>query len=219
MISYVWTGLMVLACVTAVCLGRTDELSAAVTDGAANAVTLCITMIGILGLWSGVMELMERAGITQGIAKRLMPILSKLFPSANRKAKKNIASNITANLLGLSNAATPFGLQAAEEMYRTLGDSDELLRFLVLNTTSIQLIPTSIAAVRAMLGAQNPFDIMAAVWGASILSVAAGLLAATVLAKLGCWGGKDDGDIDSDNHRTDGHRCSDSGHRCVWDIS
>ncbi|MDO5547836.1 MAG: nucleoside recognition domain-containing protein [Eubacteriales bacterium] len=188
MISYVWTGLILIACVTAVCLGRTEELSVAVTDGAANAVTLCLTMIGLLGLWSGVMELMEQAGITQKIARLLLPVLSKLFPSANHRAKNDIASNITANLLGLSNAATPFGLKAAEEMYQTMGDSDELLRFLVLNTTSIQLIPTTVAAVRAMLGAQNPFDIMPAIWGASALSVATGLLAAAILAKISRWG-------------------------------
>lgn len=184
MISYVWTGLMVIACVTAVCQGRTEALAAAVTDGAADAVTLCLTMIGLLGLWSGVMELMEQAGMTRGITKLMMPVLSGLFPSANHSAKQYIASNITANLLGLSNAATPFGLKAAEEIHRTQGDSDELLRFLVLNTTSIQLIPTTVAAVRAALGAKNPFDIMPAVWGASAVSVAAGLLSSVLLSKV-----------------------------------
>lgn len=188
MISYVWTGLMVIACVTAACQGRTEALAAAVTDGAADAVTLCLTMIGLLGLWSGVMELMEQAGITRGITKLLMPVLSALFPSSNRKAKQYIASNITANLLGLSNAATPFGLKAAEEMYQSQGESDELLRFFVLNTTSIQLIPTTVAAVRAALGAHNPFDIMPAIWGASAVSVAAGLLASVLFAKVMRWG-------------------------------
>lgn len=188
MISYVWTGLMVIACVTAVCQGRTEALAAAVADGTADAVNLCLTMIGLLGLWSGVMELMEQAGITRGITKLLMPVLSGLFPSANHKAKQNIASNMTANLLGLSNAATPFGLKAAEEMIQTQGESDELLRFLVLNTTSIQVIPTTVAAVRAALGAKNPFDIMPAVWGASVVSVAAGLLSSVLLSKVVCWG-------------------------------
>ena len=98
MISYVWTGLMVIACVTAVCQGRREALAAAVTDGAADAVTLCLTMIGLLGLWSGVMELMEQAGMTRGITKLMMPVLSGLFPSANHSAKQYISSNITANL-------------------------------------------------------------------------------------------------------------------------
>ena len=185
MISYVWIALMFLACVTAVCLGRTNELSAAVTDGAATAVSLSLTMVGILGFWSGIMELMEQAGVTKKIANLLFPILSRLFPSTNQKA--DMASNLTANLLGLSNAATPFGLKAAEEMLRTTGESDDLLRFLVLNTTSIQLVPTTVAAVRAMLGAPNPFDIMPAVWAASSLSVAAGLLASVLLAKAYNW--------------------------------
>lgn len=177
MLSYVWVGLLLLSCVTACLLGRTSELAQAVTEGAGDAVSLCITMVAIIGLWSGVMELMEQAGITRRIAALLRPILRQLFPSADETAQQYISANITANLLGLSNAATPFGLQAAERMAQTTGESDDLLRFLVLNTTSLQLIPTTVAAVRAALGSQTPFDIMPAVWGASVFSVLTGLAA------------------------------------------
>ena len=187
MLSYVWTGLLLLSCITACLLGRTNELATAVTDGAGNAVSLCLTMIGLLGVWSGVMEVMERAGIVRRIAVLLHPLLKRLFPTTDTQAIQYISTNVTANLLGLSNAATPFGLKAAERMYQTKGASDELLRFLVLNTTSIQLVPTTVAAVRAMLGAENPFDIMPAVWGASVVSVAVGLTAAYLLSKLGYW--------------------------------
>ena len=188
MLSYVWTGLLLLSCITACLLGRTNELATAVTDGAGNAVSLCLTMIGLLGIWSGVMELMEQAGIARRIAVLLNPLLKRLFPTTDAQAIQYISTNVTANLLGLSNAATPFGLKAAERMYQTKGASDELLRFLVLNTTSIQLVPTTVAAVRAMLGAENPFDIMPAVWGASIVSVAVGLTAAYAFSKISRWG-------------------------------
>lgn len=184
MLSYVWVGLLLLSCVTACLLGRTSELAQAVTEGAGDAVSLCITMIAVIGLWSGVMELMEQTGITRGIAALLRPLLRRLFPSADAKAQQYISANVTANLLGLSNAATPFGLQAAERMVQTTGETNDLLRFLVLNTTSLQLIPTTVAAVRAALGSQTPFDIMPAVWGASVFSVLVGLAASYLLSAL-----------------------------------
>ncbi len=184
MLSYVWTGLLLFSCVSACLLGRTSELAQAVTEGAGDAVRLCVTMVAVIGLWSGVMELMEQAGITRYISVLLRPLLRRLFPSADAKAQQYISANVTANLLGLSNAATPFGLQAAERMLQTTGTSHDLLRFLVLNTTSLQLIPTTVAAVRAALGSQTPFDIMPAVWGASAVSVLTGLAASFVFSAL-----------------------------------
>lgn len=117
----------------------------------------------------------------------LCPVLKRLFQRAARddKTMERIAANVTANLLGLSNAATPIGLQAADrlyELYGRRGMPDEVLQFIILNTTSIQLIPTTVAAVRASLGAAQPFDIMPAVWGASIFSVITGLTAAKLFA-------------------------------------
>lgn len=185
MISYIWTGLLVLACVTSCFLGRGNELAAAVTDGAGDAVTLCLTMVGLLGLWSGMMELMEQCGIEKQIANALHPVIRRLFPKADQQARQAISANLTANLLGLSNAATPFGLKAAQRLHQTEGAENNLLRFLVLNTTSIQLVPTTVAAVRASMGAENPFDIMPAIWCASIVSVAAGLMASVLFERIG----------------------------------
>lgn len=190
MMNYLWVGLMVLACCTACLTGRTAELSAAVTDGAQQAITLGISMAGIMGLWSGVMELMRQSGLCEKIASVLRPIVSPLFRRArgDKQTMEGISANITANLLGLSNAATPIGLQAAErlyELYDKKGTPDEVLTFVILNTTSIQLIPTTVAAVRASFGAQQPFDVMPAVWGASVASVAAGLMAAKWFAWIG----------------------------------
>lgn len=190
MMNYLWVGLMVLACITACMTGRTAELSAAVTDGAGQAVTLCLSIAGIMGFWSGVMELMQRSGLCEKITSVLRHPLSLLFHRAARDQEtiEHIAANVTANFLGLSNAATPIGLQAADRLYGLYGREgtpDEVLTFVILNTTSIQLIPTTVAAVRASLGASQPFDIMPAVWGASIFSVAAGLTAAKLFARMG----------------------------------
>ena len=190
MMNYLWVSLMALACITACVTGRTAEVSAAVTGGAEQAVTLCRSIAGLMGLWSGVMELMQQSGLCEKITSVLRRPLSLLFcrASRDRETMECIAANVTANLLGLSNAATPIGLRAADRLYGLYGrrgTPDEVLTFVVLNTTSIQLIPTTVAAVRASLGAQQPFDIMPAVWGASICSVAAGLAAARLLAHLG----------------------------------
>lgn len=191
MMNYLWVGLIVLACITACLTGRTAELSAAVTDGAGQAVTLCLSLAGLMGLWTGVLELMQQSGLCEKITFLLRPMLSLLFrrAAADKQAIERIAANVTANLLGLSNAATPIGLQAADRLYglyQREGTPDEVLTFVILNTTSIQLIPTTVAAVRASLGAPQPFDIMPAVWGASICSVVVGLTTAKLFAALSC---------------------------------
>lgn len=186
--------MLLLACLTAVAIGRTEAVTAAVTQGAQQAITLCLTLAGIMGLWSGVMELMQESGLCGRIAQRMHFVLAKLFPEAkhDREAMEQIAANVTANLLGLSNAATPIGLRAADRLYalhNRQGEPDEILRFVILNTTSIQLIPTTIAAVRASLGASRPFEILPCVWIASACSAAAGLGAAFLFARM-TGGGK-----------------------------
>lgn len=189
MMNYLWVGMVLMACVTACLTGRTAELAAAVTDGAGQAVTLCLSLAGIMGLWSGILELMQQSGLCKRITAVLCPVLKLLFRRAAKddRTMERIAANVTANLLGLSNAATPIGLQAADRLYQLYdrkGAPDEVLQFIILNTTSIQLIPTTVAAVRASLGAAQPFDIMPAVWGASIFSVLTGMTAAKLFARF-----------------------------------
>lgn len=189
MMNYLWVGMVLMACVTACVTGRTAELATAVTDGAGQAVTLCLSLAGIMGLWSGVLELMQQSGLCKKMTTLLCPLLKRLFRRAasDEITMERIAANVTANLLGLSNAATPIGLQAADQLYQLYdrkGTPDEVLRFIILNTTSIQLVPTTVAAVRASLGAAQPFDIMPAVWGASIFSVITGLAAAMLFARV-----------------------------------
>lgn len=165
--------------------GTMDAVSAAALTGANDAVTLSIGLLGVICLWSGVLEVMEQSGLSQKLAALFRPFLKKLFPDAARDpvALSAISANISANLLGIGNAATPLGIQASKRLARNCGGtaSDSLCRFIVLNTASIQLIPATVAGVRAACGAAVPFDILPAVWFSSVLSVSAGLLAARIL--------------------------------------
>lgn len=184
----IWTGMTVVSLVCAVVLGNGQALAAAALEGAAAAVQLCLNMAGILCLWMGVMEVMRRAGLAEKLARLLHPILRRLFPdfSKDRGVMDTIAANVSANLLGLGNAATPLGLEAARRMsVRTPGVAgDSLCMLVVCNTASIQLIPTTVAAVRMAAGCTTPFDILPAVWVTSLLSVLTGILAARTLARV-----------------------------------
>ena len=155
-------------------------------EGAGQAVSFCLSIAGGICLWSGVMEVMERCGASRLLSKLLRPLLCRLFPrSAGEEAIFTaLSENVSANLLGLGNAATPAGIRAAQGMARLRDAGDELCLLVVVNTASIQLLPTTIAAVRASLGAASAFDIIPAVWISSALSVCAGLLAAAVMRRV-----------------------------------
>ena len=186
--AIVW-GVMVLASVVcAVAGGRMAQVSAAALEGARAAVELCISLAGVLCLWSGFMELLKQCGLERKLAALFRPLMRRLLPQASRDAETMaaVSGNLSANLLGLGNAATPLGLRAARRM--ALGAegraTDELCRLVVLNTASVQLLPTTVAAVRAGCGSAAPFDILPAVWVSSILSVSVGLLAARLLERV-----------------------------------
>lgn len=185
----VWTGMVLLSLVFGILTGNLDAVANAALEGARSAIDLSISMAGILCLWSGVMEVMNVCGLSAGLAKAFRPILRRLLPNACRDEETlaAVSANVSANLLGLGNAATPLGIRAARRMARGCGGvaSDELCLLVVLNTASIQLLPATIASVRAAAGCKTPFDILPAVWLSSALSVAAGLLAARLLS---LWG-------------------------------
>ena len=186
--TVIWTGMTTLSLVCALALGNQGLLANAALEGAASAVQLAISMAGMLCLWMGVMEVMKRAGLAPGLARALRPVLGRLFPdfARDRGTMDTIAANVSANLLGLGNAATPLGMEAARRMSRrspgVAGDS--LCMLVVCNTASIQLLPTTVAAVRAGAGCARPFDILPAVWLASALSVTAGILAAKFFSRV-----------------------------------
>ena len=186
--TVIWTGMTVLSLFCALALGRTGALAPAALEGAASGVSLAVSLAGPLCLWMGIMEVMRRAGLADKLARLLRPLLSRLYPdfAGDREVMDPIAANVSANLLGLGSAATPLGLEAARRMSRrTPGVAgDSLCTLVVCNTASIQLIPTTVAAVRMAAGSAAPFDILPAVWVTSLCSVSAGLLAARLLARL-----------------------------------
>ena len=184
--ALVYVGALVLSLLCAAAGGRLGGLTAAMLDGAGEGITLALRLAGPICLWCGLSKVMEATGATARLAGLLTPALSRLFPRArsDRETREALSGNVAANLLGLGSAATPLGLRAAVRM---AGDrdaaSDELCRLVVLDTASVQLIPATVAALRASLGAAVPLDILPAVWVTSLCSVAAGLLAAKLLSK------------------------------------
>ena len=185
--SWIFTIFTAVSLLAAFFFGRGSELAAAIPQGAQAGITLAISMAGAICLWTGLGKLMEAAGFTKFLTRLLKPLLHKLFPSSRHdpQLSGSLSANICANFLGLGNAATPMGIQAAQRLAagRTIA-SDELCRLIVLNTASIQLIPTTVAAVRSSLGCATPFDILPAVWVTSLSSAALGLAAAWCFGRL-----------------------------------
>lgn len=184
----IWTVFIVISIIFACANGKASELTAAALNGAEAAVELCIAIAGAVCLWCGIMELMKRCGLASALERALSPVLRLIFPESARHPEimEPLAANVSANLLGLGNAATPMGIGAARGMARISGGkaSDELCRLVVLNTASIQLLPTTVAAIRAACGSAAPFDILPSVWISSALSVAVGLAASALFARL-----------------------------------
>lgn len=187
--SRIWAVSLVISVIYALVSGQTSPLAAASLEGAGAAVEFIIGMVGLLCLWSGIMEVMRRAGLMDALSRALAPVLRRLFPRASRDSEtlNALSANVSANLLGLGNAATPMGIKAAKGMAKqTRGGvaSRELCLLVVINTASVQLFPTTVAAVRAANGAASPFDILPAVWISSAASVAVGIIAASVFERL-----------------------------------
>lgn len=190
-LAWIWTIMIVCSVIFGLLSGNIDAVGKAALDGAGAAVTLCIGICGVTCLWTGVMEVMRRSGISGSLKTLFLPVLSLLFPSSkrNKDAMEAISANVSANLLGLGNAATPLGIRAASEMAKLSRNgtaTDDLCMLVIINTASIQLIPATVAAVRAAAGAANPFDILPAVWIASISSITVGILMAKLFRRL--WG-------------------------------
>ena len=163
-------------------LKNTGAAGAALLEGSRDALLFSVELAAALSLWSAVAELLERAGVSDALARLMRPVLGRLFPRGARDGETMAAlsENFGANLLGLGNAATPAGIRAARGLKR-LGARAELNTLVVLNTASVQILPTTAAALRAAHGSDSPFDITPAVWVSSILALAAGLLAVRAL--------------------------------------
>ncbi len=187
MMNYIFPVLLIFSFVSAVATGRINELSSAVIDGAENAVQLLLRLVSMLCLWGGIMEIGDKAGLTKMLSRLMHPVVSLIFPRI-RKEKyvlEAISMNITANVLGLGNAATPLGLEAMRRLQSVNSDtsvaSDEMIVFVVMNTAAMHIIPTTVATMRGQYGSENPMEIMPAAFLTSFTA----LVIAIAVAKIG----------------------------------
>ncbi|HJA80324.1 MAG TPA: nucleoside recognition protein [Candidatus Mediterraneibacter intestinipullorum] len=198
MLNYLWAGMILVGVVFGAFNGRMQAITNAALDSSKEAVTLCITMIGVMAFWTGIMEIASRAGIVQMASRKMRPLLRFLFPGIpeGHKAEEHIATNFIANFLGLGWAATPAGLKAMEELGKLEDDrragraagparnkgiaSNEMCTFLIVNISSLQLIPVNVIAYRSQYGSANP----AAIVGAGIVATAVSTGVAMLFCKM-----------------------------------
>ena len=198
MLNYLWAGMIIVGIVYAACTGNIVEVTNAALDSSKEAITLCITMAGVMAFWTGLMEIARRGGLIRALTGRMAPVLKFLFPGlpAGHPAREHIATNFIANVLGLGWAATPAGLRAMVELENLEEDrragraagparkrgiaSNEMCTFLIINISSLQLIPVNVIAYRSQYGSVNP----AAIVGAGILATAASTGAAVIFCKV-----------------------------------
>lgn len=187
MLNYLWSGLILISVVCSIIFGNTHNLSQALIESGASSIELILTMAGIMCLWSGIMKIAVESGLTAVFGRIFAPILKPLFPRLNKdsEAFRSITMNISANLLGLGNAATPFGLKAMEQLHTLNNHSDtasnEMVVFVVMNTASLQLLPTTLATLRQAYGSAAPFEIIVPVWISSACALCVALIIACTL--------------------------------------
>lgn len=181
MMNYIWAVLIIFSVIASFFLGTSTELSSGIITSGNTAVDLCITLLGTFCLWNGLMNIAEKSGLTQVISKIMSPIICKLFKGMkkNDPAMQPICLNITSNLLGLSNAATPIGIEAmkrlAEKNNGKLSPNNNMVLFVVMNSAALRLIPSSVAAIRAENGSQNALEIVLPSIITSIVALTAGI--------------------------------------------
>lgn len=189
MMNVIWPAFIILSFVYALFTGRVNEINNGIFDSVSEAVNLSLTFLGTICLWNGIMEIVKRTTLIEKLTKLLNPIMRILFPELkqNEQAKSEISMNMIANILGLGNAATPLGLKAMKTMQKENPKKDTLSNsmamFIVLNTASLQLIPTNVIAIRTSLNSLNPTKIILPVWGATIVAAIVGVISTKIIMK------------------------------------
>ena len=189
MMNYIWVIIIVFSFFSAIATKNMSMLSTSVISGGSDAITLIIKLTGVICFWNGIMAIAEKSGFTTLLCNLFQPVLKFLFPDVkDKKIKDAISMNITANLLGLGNAATPLGLEAMKRMqeHNLSKDtaSDDMVKFVVINTAALHLIPTSIAFLRQNFGSKNPMEIMLPALITSILSLFVGITLTLLLKRF-----------------------------------
>ena len=191
MLNLVWPIFIIISIIFSFLTGSVKQLNSSIFESTEAAVSLCITLVGTMCLWSGIMQIAAKTSAMQKITSVLKPIMKLLFPKLKRESKiyQEISMNMVANILGLGNAATPLGIKAMKSMQEENNNkkviTNEMATFIVLNTASIQLIPTTVIAIRSSLGSENPTAIIIPVWIATICAACAGIIATKIFIKLG----------------------------------
>ncbi|MBE7022241.1 MAG: spore maturation protein A [Ruminococcaceae bacterium] len=189
MMNYIWGGMILFSVLAAVITGHTEAVSQGALDGARASIDMALSLLGMMCFWSGLLEIAKRAGLTEKLAHLLRPVTRLLFPRlrSDSPAVSAMVMNMTANLLGLSNAATPLGLAAMTELDKINPEkgtaSDEMCLFVVINTASLSLLPTTVITLRSAAGSQDPFGILLPVWICSVFALIVGVCAAKLLAR------------------------------------
>ncbi|MDR0764622.1 MAG: nucleoside recognition protein [Synergistaceae bacterium] len=193
MMNYIWVGLVAIAILAGVATGNIEGVQTALFGFAETAVDIVIGLVGVMVFWMGLMKVAEKAGVTEKIGLAIKPVMTKLFPDvpADHPAMSSMVMNLAANVIGLGNAATPFGLKAMKDL-QSLNKTkdmatDAMVMFLAINTTSVTLIPTSVIALRASAGSKNPTEVLGAIIVATVISTATGIAAAILFGKTKTW--------------------------------
>lgn len=190
MLNILWPFFIIISIFYSILSGNIENINNCIFESAENAVKLTLTLLGATCLWSGIMEIASKTDIIKYLSAILQPIIKKIFYNldSNKKSYNNIIMNIIANILGLGNAATPLGLKAMGELQKENANKDELsdnmMMLIVLNTASLQVIPTTVIAVRKSLGSNNPTQIIFPVWIATVCAAVVGILVAKIIIKL-----------------------------------
>ena len=188
MMNYIFSFIILISVGFGLFAGTSQDITNAFLNESVEAINLFLIILGGLCFWGGIMEIAEKSHLTDKISKIISPFIDRLFINLknNKKAKEAISMNISANLLGLGNAAIPFGIVAMEEIKKGSLDkniaSNDMIMMIILNSASIQLIPSNIAMLRLNAGSNNPFDIILAVWIVSILSLISGIISVKIFS-------------------------------------
>lgn len=189
MLNIIWPIFIIISYIYAIFTGKVNEINNSVFESCESAVKLTITFLGTMCLWSGIMQIAKKTTLIGKLTNFLNPVMKILFPEIQKQnpVHKEISMNMVANILGLGNAATPLGLKAMKTMQNENPKKDTLTNsmamFIIINTASIQIIPTTVIAIRSSLGSINPTSIIIPVWGATICAAIAGVTAAKILMK------------------------------------
>ena len=189
MLNILWPIFIILSFIYALFFGKINEINNGIFESLSDAVELSITFLGTICLWNGIMEIAKKTTLIKKLTNFLKPFINFLFPDLkkNENAKQEISMNMIANILGLGNAATPLGLKGMKTMQKESTKKDTLsnsmMMFIVLNTASLQLIPTNVIAIRSSLGSQNPTGIILQVWVATIVAAIVGIFFTKIIIK------------------------------------